>query len=702
MATIKDIAKEAGVSLGTVSNVLNKKHNVSLKKIKLVNDAIKKLSYKKNAQASSLKSGENNQIAVIFPSISLPEYYLVYESLEWYFSQQGYQLTLYLTDNNHIKERSFLEKISGENTQIVIVVSCLADANEYKQYFDVKIAKIIFLYQKIKNAKYYLNFNYENILNAILRTAQHNGENRLGIISAKKYKTAQHLELIYCDEQHPFDIVKFIQDQHLSVIVTLTIKQAETIYNAFYFCNQPPPKIYTINHQFNQDERFISYYISYDFIVRNIIHLIEGKHLESRHQDKGFLFAEPKMLHSTLRILAISSPSIDALKKILPHFTRQTGIQVQIDTVPFADISMILTNPKRAQQYDIVRLDMERLPLLADYLQPIHFIEQADLASHYSNHLIERFCLVNRRLYAIPFDPSIQVLFYHKAIFDEMITQRLFYEQYKTDLMPPKNFEEFNRIARFFDHNLALKSSILYGTTLIDNPEILALEFLVRYYALAKKPILAQEISAFNQEIAFSVLQNLTELKENAIFLHESWWDKAVECFEKKETAMLMIYANHYSHLSHNMPISIGCAPVPGNMPLIGGGSLAMVKGCEKQEDVQSFFEWFLNDEINDRYVNLGGVSARKNVLMNQQLIKQSPWISLIEKIDFNGVRENMDAKGNAINLVEIEKQIGLILFAFLNNQMSAETAVEKIAEIFIIKHKTNASTGSATVLCIY
>nr|WP_314741678.1 extracellular solute-binding protein [uncultured Haemophilus sp.] len=683
MATIKDIAKEAGVSLGTVSNVLNKKHNVSLKKIELVNNAIQKLGYQKNIQASFLKSGENNQISVIFPSISQPEYYLVYESLESYFSQQGYQLNLYLTDNNPIKERSFLEKVSGENTQIIISVSCLNDANEYKHYFDFKTAKIIFLYQKIKNEKHYLDFDYKAILNNFLQKLKENGENRVGIISTKKYKFDTNVDLVYCQSQQAFDIVKFIQDKQIPALITLNIAQAEAVYNAFYFANQNPPKIYTINHQFNQDERFISYYISYDFIIRNIIHLIEGERIDDHHQDKGFLFTQSARLNSTLRMLAIQSPSVDALKKLLPHFERQTGIQVQIDTVPFAQISAILMEPNKAKQYDIVRLDMERLPLLAEYLQPISFISENDLSSHYSSHLIDRFCLVKNKLFAIPFDPSIQVLFYHKAIFDDMIIQRLFYEQYKTDLTPPKTFEEFNRIARFFDHNPLLKSPIRYGTALIDNPEILALEFLVRYYALANNPILSEENSTFNTEIALAVLQNLAELKESAVFLHENWWGKAVEFFEKKETAMLLIYANHYSHLSHNMSSSIGCSPVPGNMPLIGGGSLVMVKGCQKQEEVRSFFEWFLNDEINDRYVNLGGVSARKNVLMNQALIKQSPWISLIEKMDFNGVRENVDAKGNPINLVEIEKQIGLILFDFLNGQISVDVAVGEIADVF-------------------
>ena len=45
MPTINDIAREAGVSHGTVSNVLNKTGKVSIEKIRLVENAIQKLGY---------------------------------------------------------------------------------------------------------------------------------------------------------------------------------------------------------------------------------------------------------------------------------------------------------------------------------------------------------------------------------------------------------------------------------------------------------------------------------------------------------------------------------------------------------------------------------------------------------------------------------------------------------------------------------
>ena len=55
MPTIKDIAREAGVSHGTVSNVINGRGNVSVEKIRMVWKAAEKLGYQVNARAQSLR-----------------------------------------------------------------------------------------------------------------------------------------------------------------------------------------------------------------------------------------------------------------------------------------------------------------------------------------------------------------------------------------------------------------------------------------------------------------------------------------------------------------------------------------------------------------------------------------------------------------------------------------------------------------------
>ena len=64
MATMKDIAREAGVSHGTVSNVLNKTGKVSIEKIRLVEEAAKRLGYVPNTQAQMLRQGAPTSVEI--------------------------------------------------------------------------------------------------------------------------------------------------------------------------------------------------------------------------------------------------------------------------------------------------------------------------------------------------------------------------------------------------------------------------------------------------------------------------------------------------------------------------------------------------------------------------------------------------------------------------------------------------------------
>lgn len=68
--TIGDVAREAGVALGTVSNVLNHPEKVRPETIKLVNDAINRLGYAPNQSARVLAGGENRMFGLVLPRLN--------------------------------------------------------------------------------------------------------------------------------------------------------------------------------------------------------------------------------------------------------------------------------------------------------------------------------------------------------------------------------------------------------------------------------------------------------------------------------------------------------------------------------------------------------------------------------------------------------------------------------------------------------
>lgn len=82
MATIKDIARLAGVSHGTVSNVINGNGNVSSAKILAVQKAAQELGYAMNARAKSLRKAAAQRLQWCCPNIIDPPYAEFYTSFQ--------------------------------------------------------------------------------------------------------------------------------------------------------------------------------------------------------------------------------------------------------------------------------------------------------------------------------------------------------------------------------------------------------------------------------------------------------------------------------------------------------------------------------------------------------------------------------------------------------------------------------------------
>jgi DNA-binding LacI/PurR family transcriptional regulator len=111
MPNMKQIAEMAGVSLGTVSNVLNSTAVVREPLRKRVMEAVDRLGYQPSQLARGLRRVKTNMIGMIIPDVTNPFFPAVVRGAEDMAFANGYRLVLCNTDNDHAKEIAYLNEL---------------------------------------------------------------------------------------------------------------------------------------------------------------------------------------------------------------------------------------------------------------------------------------------------------------------------------------------------------------------------------------------------------------------------------------------------------------------------------------------------------------------------------------------------------------------------------------------------------------
>ena len=120
--TMKDVAREAGVALGTVSKVINGIPVGESYRIR-VEEAIEKLNYRINSYAKGLKSNRTFVIAVMVPNLISPFFSKLVNSINKSLAQRGYRMMLCATDYDPEQEQSYVIMAEQQKVDGIICLS---------------------------------------------------------------------------------------------------------------------------------------------------------------------------------------------------------------------------------------------------------------------------------------------------------------------------------------------------------------------------------------------------------------------------------------------------------------------------------------------------------------------------------------------------------------------------------------------------
>lgn len=674
MATMNDIAKLAGVSQGTVSNVLNNRGNVSARKIRLVQEAARQVGYIMNAPAHQLRSSSvlSKSIGVILPNIIDAKYSAFYSALQSFWQSRGYQVSLWLTNDTPYHEQMAISAATAARVSGILTVTCLSDAEKSYRTIRQYGGTVIYVEREAESASPYIGYNYEaagrQIAARILENGYHSAVLILGLgffSNERQFEQGFRNELsehgtpgFQCQTCNTYLTTAFQSAFRLAengsypdcVVFSGKSLREQTVQTLTAGAMDPVPAIFSLTTGSLEARCNPSYYfVDYALLAIKASDLLfsslgkpEGVPAKTRLKPYGFApVYQPAYIaqkRTVLSALLVQGQPAAAIMQMTPQFTAQTNIDVNYVTLPLEELTTVLSQLNGNHFFDVIRTNLTTTPRFpVGSLRSIPDGIFSELTRTMYPEVVRDFAYSGKQAVAVPFDIGTYFYAYRKDLFTDPVIMRTYLEKYNEPLELPDDFEKFNRIASFFCQAVNPDSPVPYGTTGPANDMALVFtHFLFIYRNLGGQLRDQDGHFHFDRDLALRAIRLQMELMPLSLSLESSSRDSNVSNFIQEKTALEIIstsYASRLLELRHSSISGVlGFSHMPANTGTFGGGALAIPAGCKEPEAAIAYIRWACGFEQAYLFTLLGGTTPHKPIYREHDILELYPWFSLMDK----------------------------------------------------------------------
>ncbi|MCQ2796469.1 MAG: LacI family transcriptional regulator [Bacilli bacterium] len=176
--TIYEVAKASGVSLATVSRVINHQSNVTEETKKKVNATIARLGYKPSALAQALATNRTTHIGVIIPSANYVYISNLLYGLTESAKEKGFVLSLFVTNHNKDEAKKMVENVITSHVDGAIIFDDELEDKDIESMSSYNVPAIVINNKVVEEKIGCVYFGYEHLLKKIIANMITNKNNK--------------------------------------------------------------------------------------------------------------------------------------------------------------------------------------------------------------------------------------------------------------------------------------------------------------------------------------------------------------------------------------------------------------------------------------------------------------------------------------------------------------------------------------------